>query len=85
MKQKGNYHSQELDEINDKLAKSIASKNFETIEAETRFLNNNDGGINAGKLWKLKKKLCPKKTDPKTALVDEEGNLVTNDKGINDI
>ena len=35
-----------------------------------------------GKLWKLKKSLCPYKKDPPTAMLDTHGNVVASAKGI---
>ena len=33
--------------------------------------------MNSGRLWKLRKKLCPRSQDPPTAMLDTLGNLVT--------
>ena len=44
-----------------------------------------EGGMNAGKLWKLKKKLSPRQQDPPTAMLDQKGNLVTSKEGIQKI
>ena len=41
-----------------------------------------EGGINSGKLWRLKYKLSPRCRDPPTAVLNEEGKLVTNAKEI---
>ena len=41
-----------------------------------------EGGLNIGNLWKLKKKLCPYKKDPPTAMMDPHGNLVTSEKSL---
>jgi hypothetical protein len=38
--------------------------------------------MNAGKLWKLKKKLSPRGRDPPTAMLDPFGNLVTSTAGV---
>ena len=38
--------------------------------------------MNAKKLWKMKKKLCPKIRPPPTAMLDSKGNLLTTDKAI---
>ena len=38
--------------------------------------------MNAGKLWKLRKKLNPKGQEPPTAMVDNKDNLVTSAAGI---
>ena len=47
------------------------------IEEEISGIKCEEGGINSGKLWKLRKKLFPKSRDPPTAMLDEKGNLVT--------
>ena len=33
--------------------------------------------MNVGRLWKLRKKLCPYKKDPPTAMLDPNGNAIT--------
>ena len=44
--------------------------------------NTEDGGFNTGKLWKLKKKLCPKPTDPPSAMQRSDGKIITIDEDI---
>ena len=44
---------------------------------EVKDINCEEGGTHSGKLWKLKKILCPKLRDPPTAMKDKHGNLVT--------
>ena len=41
-----------------------------------------DGGFNAGKLWKLKKKLSPRSTEPPTAMENSSGKLITKKEDI---
>ena len=41
-----------------------------------------EAGIHPGKLWKLKKKLSPQCSDPPTAMLDPNGNLVTSMAGV---
>ena len=41
--------------------------------------------MNAGKLWKLKKRLKGVATEPPTAMLDERGNLVTSSKAIENL
>ena len=43
---------------------------------------NIEGGINPGKIWKMKQKMCPRVTDPTIAKTDKFGNLVTTKGGI---
>ena len=44
---------------------------------EIKDIECDEGGFNIRKLWKLKKKLCPYKKDPKTATLDPKGNIIT--------
>ena len=56
---------------------------FERIKEETNDVDFEDGGISAGKLWSLKKKIFPKSRDPPTAMVDpKSGNLLTTEEKI---
>ena len=41
-----------------------------------------DGGLNSGKLWKLKKKLAPRISEPPSAMEDSEGNVLTSEEDI---
>ena len=52
-------------------------KELEEIKPEGR-------KINSQKFWKLKRKVCPKIWDPPTAMMDREGNLITNKNAIDD-
>ena len=42
------------------------------------------GKINSQKFWKLKKTICPKAREPPAAMMDKHGNLLTNNKAIED-
>ena len=44
--------------------------------------DSEDGGYSAGRLWKLKKKLSPKYTEPPSAMMSAEGKLLTNNEEI---
>ena len=44
--------------------------------------DSEDGGFNAGRLWKLKKKLSPKVSEPPTAMKDTNGKLITSSEDI---
>ena len=45
-----------------------------------RFQLIEEGGFNAGRLWKLKKKLSPKVSDPPTAMMNTLGKLITSEE-----
>lgn len=66
-----------LEVIENELSELCAENNKKIIEKEIKGLTNTDGGLNTGRLWKLKKKLVPKYRDPPFAKKDEEGHLVT--------
>ena len=66
-----------LDEVEAELAKLCADANKKKIEEELNGFKCNEGGVNPGKLWKLRRKLFPNSRDPPTAMYDEDDNLVT--------
>ena len=70
-----------LTKIEDELALTCAEENREELEG----MKFEEGGINSGKLWTLRKKLFPKSRNPPTAMCDLEGNLVTNEVEIEKI
>ena len=65
-----------------KIEDEISEQYFEKIKEATKDINCEDGGVNSGKLWKLKKELCPRTRDPPTAMLDTQGNLVTDEDKI---
>ena len=69
----------------EKLADLSAEDNFNKKKEEVRGLESEKGGLNAGRLWKLKKRLSPQGQDPPTAMMDETGNLVTSAEGIKNL
>ena len=84
---------QDLNDKDDKLSKEKQAKvlsdieteanaNFKKLREELDKFKTNKGGLNEKQIWKLKKKLCPRSTDPPTAMLDKEGNLLTGNKAI---
>ena len=64
------------------LANLCAENNYNKIKDEVNNIKSDEGGINTGHLWKLKKKLNPKCRDPPTAMLDMHGNLATSDEAV---
>ena len=75
----------ELKNIEEELATKCAEQNYLKIKTEMDNIQCDEGGFNAGKFWNLKKKLCPRPQDPVTAMLDDDGNLVTTVKGIQNL
>ena len=40
------------------------------------------GKLDANKLWKFRKKMCPNSRDPPTAMMDKHGNILISDDAI---
>ena len=76
---------EKLADIEGKLAEKCAEENRRKILEEISGIECNEGGVNSGKLWKLRKKLFPKSRDPPTAMMDLDGNLVTCEKKVEDL
>ena len=74
----------ELEKIEKELGEKIA-QNAKKIEEEVGKYKCEDGGFNSGKLWNLKKHLFPRHRDPPTAMMDEEGKLLTSSEEINEL
>ena len=67
-----------LEDVDKKLSKLCAKDNVRMINEACEGLSCESGGINAGKLWQLKKKLRGIVSEPPSAMLDQYGNLVTN-------
>ena len=62
--------------IETQLAKDLSSQNAKKVREYVKGVEV-EGNFSQLKLWKLKKKLCPKIGDPPMAKKDSDGNLVT--------
>ena len=71
-----------MKKVENELAKLCAQTNYDKICEEISGINCNEGGVNSGKLWNLKKKLSPKCRDPPTAMMNPDGKLITSEKEI---
>ena len=72
---------EELENLDEKLAEMYSEKMVKTILSEVKGMSKSEeGGVNTGKLWKLKKKLMPRNHEPPTAMINKDGELLT-DKG----
>ena len=71
-----------IESVEEKLAELCGESNMNIInnvlQEETEVLNSN-------KIWKLKKKLCPKMSEPPSAKVNKQGKLVTNEADIKEL
>jgi hypothetical protein len=76
---------EELNKVNKKLEEVCAEDNYRKIKQEIKDIESEEGGMNAGKLWSLKKKLSPRGHDPPHAMVDSKGNIVTSEAGLEKI
>ena len=66
-------------ELEEELASKYADNIFEKIKEEIDGIQCDEGGINSGKLWQLKKKLHASYPDPPTAMKNSEGELITDE------
>jgi hypothetical protein len=60
------------------LSSIIESKKKETILNHISALSDDTGNMNNLKMWKLKRKVCPKNTDKPSAKINKKGEFVTN-------
>ena len=66
-----------LSNIEETITHELASSNAEAVKEYVGNMETLDGNFSQLGLWKLKKKLCPLKSDPPMAKLDNNGNLVT--------
>ena len=77
------YNSKkELEEVEDILDERYAEHNYNKIKEEISKIKVDEGGINSGSLWKLKKKISPRCRDPPTAMLDSAANPLTSPDAI---
>ena len=84
LRTKTDEHSiKELENVDKELSEKDAEQMSRKIKSEVQGVDNGEeGGFNAGKLWKLKTKLAPRNNDPPTAMFNKDGKLLTSEKDI---
>ena len=68
---------EELKEVEFLLAEKIGDDMYKQVKNEIKGLNSEEGGVNTGHLWRLRKKLFPRASDPPAAMKDQDGVLIT--------
>ena len=66
-----------LKHIEEQLATICGEDHYNTILEASQGLMCEEGGVNVGKLWKLKRKLRGIVIEPPTAMLDPMRNIVT--------
>ena len=74
-----------LEKVEKQLSDMCAEDNLKLIKEACGNVPSEDGGMKAGKLWQLKKKLRGMISEPPTAMLDQHGNLVTTNKAIEEL
>ena len=72
----------DLKNVEEKLAEMCAEDNWKVIQEACAEIACETGGVNARKMWQLKKRLKGIYSEPPTAMLDSHGNLVTSSAGI---
>ena len=62
-----------------------ASEYFEKVKTLTQGTDCDEGRNASNDIWKLKKHIFPQSREAPTAMMDEEGNLITNGEAIKDM
>ena len=81
---KGKHDKESKNELED-IIEAIAAHaegNYNKVVTELKAMNPDGGKINTQKFWKLKKKICPKSRDPPAAMFSSKGDILTNQKDI---
>ena len=79
---KDDYSIEKLDDVERRLSEICADDNLKIVNEACGGLTSEDGGVNATKLWQLKRKLRGIPLEPPTAMIDAKGNLITTSSGI---
>jgi len=75
----------ELENVEEMIAEQCAEDNLKIVKEACDGITCEDGGVNINKMWKMKKKLKGRYCEPPSAMLDEHGNVVTDNTGIENI
>ena len=68
---------QNIEDIESFVSLRMSEKNATKISEQIAELSLGQGEFSQGGVWKVKKKICPRATDPPMAKRDSFGNLIT--------
>ena len=74
-----------LQSVEKTIADECSAKHMEVLTQHVKAASDGNGNMNTGKVWKLRKKICPKPRDHLSAKIDKEGKRVTDPAKIQDI
>ena len=69
----------------EELEEELAEEYFDKIKLASKDIDCIQGGNVSSEIWKLKKQICPRSRDPPTAMMNNDGNLVTDTEAIKDM
>ena len=67
----------QLKQVDIEIADTEAEERFKIVHENVKHLADDTENLNAIKMWKLRKKVCPKKTNPPVAKMDEVGDIIS--------
>ena len=67
----------QLEKINHEIAEKEAEDNYKVVFENVKHLENDTENLNAIQMWKLKMKVCPKKSDLPTAKINDCGDIIS--------
>ena len=75
----------DIDIVEEQISNECAHKHFELIKTHVKEATGKDGKVDTGKVWKMRKKLCPRPKEILSVKKDKEGNRVTDPNKIQGI
>ena len=74
-----------LETVDNQLSDMCSEDNVKMIKEACQGLSCETGGLNSGKLWQLKRKLRGIISQPPSAMLDGNGNLITNSQALDEL
>ena len=71
-----NLLKDKIKELNDEIADIEAEDRYKIVHENVKHLVDDTENLNAIKMWKLRKKICPKKVEPPTAKLSDSGEII---------
>ena len=75
----------QLKQINEEICDIEAEEHFNKLSDNVKHLVDDTENLNAIKMWKLRKKVCPKKIEPPVAKKNEKGEIITEVSRLKDL
>ena len=80
-----NKYDDKIKALDEEISSTSCDSNAKKVEEQVKKLSDSDGRLSTLCMWKIKKLVAPRGSEPPMAKLDEEGNLITSPHSLKEL